>query len=109
MRIYYNSIKKTETYYKLLEECNKTFDNIKEEIGEDLDLDLDDEQIQKIRKFENLPEQLKVFIYAHNVYGRAMAKDLLGLHVYEFSTWYDRHEELKPFKTHYKRYKITNQ
>lgn len=104
----YTKLNKTETYYKLLEECNKTFDSIKEEIGEDLD----DEQMNKFRKFENLPEQLKVFVYAHNVYGRAMAKDLLGLHVNEFSTWYDRYKQINEFKTNYKRYKkkqITNQ
>ena len=100
MRIYYNSIKKTETYYKLLEECKETFDSIKEEIGEDLD----DEQMNKFRKFENLPDQVKVFLYAHNVYGRAIAKDLLGLPYNNFSIWYERHEELKPFKTNYKKY-----
>ena len=104
----YNKLEKTETYYRLLNECNATYKSIKEEIFEDLD----DDQIQKFRRFENLPEQLKVFLYAHNVYGRGIAKDLLGLHYNDFSIWYKENEELKPFLTSYKRYKkrqITNQ
>ena len=104
----YNKLEKTETYYRLLNECNETYKSIKEEIFEDLD----DDQIQKFRRFENLPEQLKVFLYAHNVYGRGIAKDLLGLHYNDFSIWYKENEELKPFLTSYKRYKkrqITNQ
>ena len=52
-----------------------------------------------------LPEQLKVFLYAHNVYGRGIAKNLLGLHYNDFSIWYKENEELKPFLTSYKRYK----
>ena len=104
----YTKLEKNETYYRLLKECNETFDSIKEEIGEDLD----DDQILKFRRFENLPEQLKVFLYAHNVYGRGIAKNLLGLHYNDFSIWYKENEELKPFLTGYKRYKkrqITNQ
>ena len=104
----YTKLEKNETYYRLLKECNETYESIKEEIGEDLD----DDQIQKFRRFENLPEQLKVFLYAHNVYGRGIAKNLLGLHYNDFSIWYKENEELKPFLTSYKRYKkrqITNQ
>ena len=104
----YTKLNKTETYYKLLNECNETYESIKEEIFEDLD----DEQIIKFKKFEKLPDELKVFLYAHNIYGRGTAKDLLGLHINDFSIWYDKNEELKPFRTGYKRYKkrqITNQ
>ena len=97
----YTKLEKNETYYRLLKECNETFYSIKEEIGEDLD----DDQIIKFRKFENLPEQLKVFVYAHNVYGRGIAKEMLGLHYNDFSIWYKENEELKPFLTGYKRYK----
>ena len=104
----YTKLEKNETYYRLLKECNETYESIKEEIGEDLD----DDQIIKFKKFERLPEQLKVFLYAHNVYGRGIAKGLLGLHYNDFSIWYKENEELKPFLTSYKRYKkkqITNQ
>ena len=104
----YTKLEKNETYYRLLKECNETYESIKEEIGEDLD----DDQIIKFKKFEMLPEQLKVFLYAHNVYGRGIAKNLLGLHYNDFSIWYKENEELKPFLTSYKRYKkkqITNQ
>ena len=104
----YTKLEKNETYYRLLKECNETYESIKEEIGEDLD----DDQIIKFKKFEMLPEQLKVFLYAHNVYGRGIAKGLLGLHYNDFSIWYKENEELKPFLTSYKRYKkkqITNQ
>lgn len=104
----YTKLEKNETYYRLLNECNETYDSIKKEIFKDLD----DDQIQRFRKFENLPEQLKVFLYAHNVYGRGTAKNLLGLHYNDFSIWYKENEELKPFLTSYKRYKknqITNQ
>ena len=104
----YTKLEKNETYYRLLKECNETYESIKEEIGEDLD----DDQIIKFKKFERLPEQLKVFLYAHNVYGRGIAKNLLGLHYNDFSIWYKENEELKPFLTSYKRYKkkqITNQ
>ena len=103
----YTKLEKNETYYRLLNECNETYKSIKEEIFEDLD----DDQIQRFRKFENLPEQLKVFLYAHNVYGRGIAKEMLGLHYNDFSIWYKENEELKPFLTSYKRYKkkqITN-
>ena len=103
----YTKLEKNETYYRLLNECNETYDCIKKEIGEDLD----DDQIIKFKKFERLPEQLKVFLYAHNVYGRGTAKNLLGLHYNDFSIWYKENEELKPFLTSYKRYKknqITN-
>ena len=104
----YTKLEKNETYYRLLKECNETYESIKEEIGEDLD----DDQIIKFKKFERLPEQLKVFLYAHNVYGRGIAKGLLGLHYNDFSIWYKENEELEPFLTSYKRYKkkqITNQ
>lgn len=97
----YTKLEKNETYYRLLKECNETFDSIKEEIGEDLD----DDQILKFRRFENLPDELKVFLYAHNVYGRGTAKKMLGLHYNDFSIWYKENEELKPFLTGYKRYK----
>lgn len=97
----YTKLEKNETYYRLLNECNETYKSIKEEIFKDLD----DDQIQKFRRFENLPEQLKVFLYAHNVYGRGTAKNLLGLHYNDFSIWYKENEELKPFLTSYKRYK----
>lgn len=97
----YTKLEKNETYYRLLNECNETYESIKEEIGENLD----DEQIIKFKKFEKLPDELKVFLYAHNVYGRGTAKDLLGLHINDFSIWYDKNEELKPFRTGYKRYK----
>ena len=103
----YTKLEKNEIYYKLLNECNETYNSLKEEIFEDLD----DDQIIKFKKFENLPEQLKVFLYAHNVYGRGTAKEMLGLHYNDFSIWYKENEELKPFLTSYKRYKkkqITN-
>ena len=96
----YTKLNKTETYYRLLQECNETYKSIKEEIYEDLD----DDQIIKFKKFERLPDELKVFLYAHNVYGRGTAKDLLGLHYNDFSFWYKENEELKPFLTGYKRY-----
>ena len=103
----YTKLEKNETYYRLLNECNETYKSIKEEIFDDLD----DDQIIKFKKFERLPEQLKVFLYAHNVYGRGIAKEMLGLHYNDFSIWYKENEELKPFLTSYKRYKrkqITN-
>lgn len=95
-------MEKTETYYKLLEECNNTFDCIKEEFGEDLD----DVQLQKFNKFDKLPDQLKVFIYAHNVYGRAAASKMLMLDINEFNRWYARYEDISKFKTNYKRIPI---
>ena len=104
----YTKLEKNETYYRLLNECNETYKSIKEEIFDDLD----DDQIIKFKKFERLPEQLKVFLYAHNVYGRGIAKEMLGLHYNDFSIWYDRYKQINEFKTNYKRYKkkqITNQ
>ena len=95
----YKLMEKTETYYKLLEECNKTFECIKEEFCEDLD----DWQLQKFNKFNKLPDQLKVFIYAHNIYGRAAASKMLMLDKNEFNRWYERYEDISKFKTHYKR------
>ena len=43
----YTKLEKNETYYRLLKECNETYESIKEEIGEDVD----DDQIIKFKRF----------------------------------------------------------